>query len=191
MTGPTHGPVVGIDPGTTTTGLAARDGTRLIGHLVVEYDPAGTWGEYADAVEIGVHHLLALCDGVGAKPLVAVEDLIDPKGYEFVHPRDLIASARLVGYLMRAFPGAVVVRPGRHGSGALSSYPRELVSTREASTADKDRTWHVPKVRKSSTLRHARSAWDVAGAAHLTQAVTAHRAAHPNRITRTHPRGKR
>jgi len=186
-----HGPVVGIDPGTTATGLAARVGSRLLGWEVVEDDLAGPWQEYADAVEVTAHSLLALCDAdASGVPLVAVEDLIDPKGYEFVHPRDLIASARMVGYLLRGFPGAVLVRPARHGSGALATYPREIVSDREAAYADKARTWNTPRKPGKATVRHARSAWDVAGAAHLTLAVAAQRAARPNRIPTT-PRGKR
>ena len=178
------GPIVGIDPGSQTTGLVARHGTRLLGYKVIAL--TSTWAAYADSVEVAAHDLLATCDTTGA-PTVAVEDLIDPVGYEFVHPRDLIASARLVGYLLRAFPGAVLVRPGRHGSGALITYPRELVTAKEASYADKARTWHVAKKPGKATIRHARSAWDVAGAAPLARAVADHHATHPT----TTPRGKR
>lgn len=86
--------------------------------------------------------------------LVAIEDIVHPSPHlGLANMEGLLHTAQVLGALRSTFPAAVLVRPGGHGSAPLASYPPELVGDREPKGTGK--------------LRHARSAWDVAGAVKL------------------------
>lgn len=166
---------VGVDPGARWTGVITRGpGDVLVSRRVVDrtkVDPDSTrvTPAYLDAV---VEAVLAARDAGGTGTTVAVEDVVSPIGYEFVRPSDLIGLGVVVGCLLGRFPELVLVRPGKHGQRPLHTYPLELTTPAERAHATRAHTWGRPAPRNSD-IRHARSAWDVAGAGPANQKITA------------------
>lgn len=146
-------PIVGVDPGGRWTGIVLRTRDDCIDRTVVERGNAETLAPYLGRVidEVARLHLRIVgYDAAGSH--IAVEDLNDPTpqmGTTSV--RGLIGTAQVLGAIVMHWPAVTLVPPGAHGSKPLAAYPRELVGDREKSGA--------------GVLRHARSAWDVAGAA--------------------------
>jgi hypothetical protein len=166
---------VGVDPGARWTGIVTRGPADALVHQAVvdrlEVDPGSTrvTFTYLEAVARAV--LDARSAGGEGTP-VAVEDVVSPIGYEFVRPSDLVGLGVVVGCLIGYFPDAVLVRPGKHGARPLSTYPVELTTPGERAHATRRRTWSRPAPRNSE-IRHARSAWDVAGAGPVNQKIAA------------------
>jgi len=174
---------VGIDPGARTTGVTARDGTRLVGWILVDRTIVEP-----DTDRPGLPTMRAIVEAAArladpATSRIAVEDLLPPNphvtrkdGSSIIGWAAMLDVREIIGYVRCTYPAAVVVRPHGYGSMALASYPDELVSARERAHALKHRTLLAPAP-QSSTLRHARSGWDVAGAAAALARVEAARMA--------------
>ena len=170
---------VGVDPGAKWCGVVVRDGADAVWWRVVAESDHGH--RFLPACEAAVREAFT---AAGTNPLVAVEDAVPPGGFrdgkkQFARPVDILALGRAVGWLHHAVllltPRVVLVAPAGHGHRPLGSYPRVLVSDAEARSADRVRGWGRP-AGQSSTLRHARSAWDVAGAGPVAARVDAARA---------------
>lgn len=143
--------VLGVDPGGKTTGMAQRCGPRLAWWALVERRDGESDACYLTRVAGAVHqrHL-------ESPVVVAVEGLNHPSPHlGLANVSGLLATAEVLGALKMAAVmhgwRLVEVPPGGHGSAPLAGYPRELVRARERTGTGR--------------LRHARSAWDIAGAA--------------------------
>lgn len=153
--------VLGVDPGGASTGFVLRDGRTLLAHDVLDRDtaPRTLWVEAC--VEAANNMALE-----ATVDLVAIEDLNDPSPHMgMTSVRGLIDTAVVIGALVCWAQDPVtgvdvtLVPPGRHGraaegygrAGLLAAYPHELVGPQETSGTGR--------------LRHARAAWDCAGAA--------------------------
>jgi hypothetical protein len=184
--------VVGIDPGPSTTGLVARWRDTLLSFAIVTRDPSKTLASYARLVldragghpgsvagraERVCHH--GETDGV----LWAVEDYQTPTPHlGEVAPQQMVETCWLVGYLTAALreetpqgprPDAarvVLVAPAAHGRQPYGTYPDELVTDGER----RQPNWRLRTAGRSTLVSHARSAWDIAGAA-AHQTNMAHR----------------
>jgi hypothetical protein len=161
---------VGVDPG-METGIVARDGRTLIGWRVidakdVEPGAARPGRPTMELIEATVRAL----GGVDTR--VAVEDTVPPNSHHdgrlsIRQVEPLLRTAGVVGWLLRAFPDAVLVRPAGNGHDPLAAYLAacpDLVSQREHANAIRKGTL-MAKAPQHSQLRHARSAWDIAGVA--------------------------
>lgn len=165
---------IGVDPGARWTGIVVRSSADLWWHIVIDRDDCDGWPGYLDAVETGMQAASREAHG-GPDPVTwRVESVVGPVGYEFVRPADLIGLGITEGWVRRVVtvvdPWAqpVLVRPSGHGHKPLSTYPRALVTDTEARYADRHRSWHRP-AGQNAVIRHARSAWDVAGPNWLTE----------------------
>lgn len=152
--------VLGVDPGGASTGFVLRDGRDLLAHDVLDRDnaPRPLWVEACVEAATNMAHEADV-------DLVAIEDLNDPvPQMGMTSVRGLIDTAVVIGALLGWAQDPVtgtdvtLVPPGRHGraaegygrAGLLAAYPEALVGPRETG---------------GGRMRHARSAWDVAGAA--------------------------
>jgi len=116
---------------------------------VVTRDTEGLWPDSGYLIEVR-DTVAAALDIAGGDAVIAVEGVVNPSPHlGLSNPGGIIAAGMVLGAVLVGHPDAVLVRPGRHGSQALNSYPSELIGPRETTGAGK--------------LRHARSAWDVAG----------------------------
>lgn len=165
-------PVVGVDPGARATGIVLVGGTGLVAGVSVE-NPEGALlpppGEYLDRVVRAVFDLAESAPGC----VVAVESVTRPSWHVAKsasrgaagNPTALLGTAVVLGGVLGAYPGAVLVRPGRNGSAPMGGYPEELVSAGERRKPG----WEMRV--GGGKLRHQRSAWDVALAAQIEQCV--------------------
>jgi hypothetical protein len=146
-----HPAIIGVDPGANETGIVMRQGDDLWGHYVVVRK--GSWSSYFDNIHHLVMSLWSDQTRFRIQPHVAVEDVDPPNPHlGTINPNGLIGTAKVWGSIISSFPDTIEVPTGRNGSGPFSAYPEALRPTR-GKGAGKDK------------LRHARSAWDVAGAA--------------------------
>lgn len=167
------GPVLGIDPGGKSTGLVVRDRSALLASAVVERagDETGTRGvQVGPAYVAEVLAVVAELVAEHAPTVVGVESVVRPNphvnrrnGSSVIDVGPLLGASIVFGALAGAYPAAVWVPPGSNGSGPLAAYPSALVSAAEARHG-------VFRSGGGSKLRHARSAWDVAGRAALIAA---------------------
>jgi hypothetical protein len=144
--------VVGIDPGGSWTGIVVRRGADAIWvdavHRGDEVGDAGWLTHVLASLNAAMAEAASLQQGKG---LLAVEDVVAPNPHVRVtNVAALLATAKVVGMVLAVHPTAILVRPGGHGSAPLASYPPNLVGDRERAG--------------SGRLKHARSAYDVAGA---------------------------
>lgn len=161
---------VAVDPGATGTGVVARFGPELVWWTVVvragDEDPVpgrgvGVGSRYVHAVLDAVRQALAAVpDGA----LVAVEGVVAPGGWKRgkrdpIQPGTIAALGIVLGGILAARPDALVIPPNHHGEGLLVTYPPQLVTPAER------RLGLNRPARHSAALNHARSAWDLAGAA--------------------------
>lgn len=143
---------IGIDPGGRETGIVARVGLKVRRATIVTCETAprvlpdaGYLEEISDELAECRRH--ARDHGLDLE--VAVEGIVVPNPHvRMTNVAGLLGCAMVFGAVLRDSPRAVVVPPGRNGSGRLDSYPAELVGARETSGAGR--------------RRHLRSAWDVA-----------------------------
>lgn len=95
---------------------------------------------------------------------VAIEDVVEPNPHlGLSNVGAILRTSEVLGFVRCKFPYAVLVRPNRHGSQLLMSYPEELVTKREMDFAKRSGTLGRPAP-QNSDLRHARSAFDIARA---------------------------
>ncbi len=172
---------VGIDPGSTITGIVVRRGDDLLGHTLVRRAvdealipsnrgiPVGP--SYGQTLAVAVRHAILQAHeaAAGIAPVrVAVEDLIAPAGrvrgqIQGARPVDLMAASKALAYVELAAhesPLCELVRvpADRNGRNWLSQYPAALVTDRERSKGLNRPAEH------NADVNHCRSAWDVAGA---------------------------
>ncbi|MCA1841749.1 MAG: hypothetical protein LC792_00905 [Actinobacteria bacterium] len=139
--------IIGVDPGAAETGVVVRRGDDLVSAVVIDRRPGQPLAVYLASV-LRVLRVVAV---EGAT--IAVEDVTPPNPHMgMIAVGGLIGTAAVLGAVLGAHPGAVVVPAGGNGSGPLCAYPPSLRPTR-GKGAGYDR------------LRHARSAWDIAGGA--------------------------
>lgn len=157
------GLVVAVDPGGRHTGIVLRSGTILHYWALLTCDTDFDWylGEIIDTVTRAKDRArnLALENGdiFDHFPILAVEDINDPNPHMGVTSvRGLIDTAQVIGAISGHWP-IVRVPPGQHGSRPLSTYPDKIVGAKERSGR--------------GALRHVRSAWDIAAAAHIQTAI--------------------
>lgn len=163
--------VLGVDPGGVDTGMVVRECDQVVYQLVAHRaaDETGPRG-----VGVGPEYLRQLTDclehlvEVYGVHLVAIEGVVRPNphvnrrnGRSVTDPGPIIATAIVLGHVHATATAlgrdVVWVPPGRNGSLQLAAYPAQLVS-------DRERAKGLNRVGDSGILRHARSAYDVAGA---------------------------
>lgn len=157
---------VGVDPGSTETGIVTRRGTHLLWHAVIVRDHDEDHGQgvgvgpgYLSAVLAAVNTARYLAAGPAG---IAVELVVPPTAYingkrKFTNPEHAIATGIVLGAVLARHPDAVRVRPDSHGKGALLTYPAALVTHGER------RLGLQRPAGDSALIHHCRSAWDVAG----------------------------
>lgn len=155
--------VIGVDPGGRWSGGVVRAGDNLVDFMVIECTAPvhglATIGYARDVsawVSMKRRHMIER----GHAVLIGVEGLRPPTGFgpdhdegrHKINPTGLMGTAGVYFHLLTIFPDAIEVEPGGRGSAMLAAYPRALVGPREK------------RANSKGILRHARSAWDVAGA---------------------------
>lgn len=142
--------VLAIDPGSRETGIVVRRARDLLAHAtVVRRTPPGTYPTSADIDEV-LSTVAGLRDD--HRPhLFAVEGLVEPNPrMGMTNVKGIIGTALVAGAVLAVFD-CVVVEPDGHGSHPPALYPEPLRPTR-GKGAGRD------------SLRHCRSAWDIAHA---------------------------
>lgn len=146
---------IGIDPGGRYTGVSVRDGDIvLLSSTYVRPDdtPIVTWAVTVSDMIVNdvINHF------PDAK--IGIEGISDPKGFSGgkkapINPKYIIHAATVLGAIASKLPNAVIIKPGKNGSGEI--YPDVLNGRRP-----KD----LPGISDGATTRnHERSAFDVAG----------------------------
>lgn len=174
-----RGPLVtlGVDPGSKQTGIVVRRGADLLDHVTISRQAderaratVGLPASYLGSLRAAVAGLI----DTHPVAVIAIEGVVRPNPHvnagrtrasNIIDPTPIIATAVVLGYLWALHPDAVIVPPGRNGSQPLLAYPRALVSKEETRLG-------MHRV-GGGKLRHARSAWDVAGSGALTARVQA------------------
>ena len=167
---------VGVDPGARWTGVVVRQADTLLWHRVVDRTKTGD-ATYLEDVE----QALVTAAAHGDDLMWAIEDAVAPCGFrdgkkQFARPVDILALGQTLGWVRHVVvtlttPSRIVlVRPGGHGRSLLRAYPEVLV------TAAEKRGGMNRPAQSSAALSHARSAWDICGAAPLTARIEAARA---------------
>lgn len=163
---------VGVDPGGKWCGIVSRIGDEVIDqHVVTRADDEHVTDfalRCSRRVRSTAGRLRRECARRSLPPvvLIAHEDVVAPRWHSKgkakpINPVPIIHTGVVLGSCRAAVLDAmnVIVRPNSHGEAPLGSYPDELVSPAERRIDG----W---KLRKGTgKLRHARSAWDVAGTA--------------------------
>lgn len=161
--------ITGVDPGARWTGIVIRSGRELIAHDVAtrpKESPISDLGAgldlWREQVLDAVHGSLVTAREHGDQIALAVEGIVPPSphvrrrdGNSLTDPTAIMATAVIFGALLQEYNGRVIiVPPGGNGSRVMDSYPVEIRGS--------GRALKGPPMDKN---RHARSAWDVAGAA--------------------------
>jgi hypothetical protein len=159
---------IGVDPGARYTGVVGHH-EGVATWTVIDREHHGQ--RYLEAIEQAIHD--AWNDLASFSPGVAIEDVNAPSPHMgLARPADLIALGRVIGYLQRAFPAALLIPPNKHGSRPWGTYPRELLTAREWTNAQAK---PLAIAGQSSLMRHVRSAYDVAQAAPMAARLHAAR----------------
>lgn len=172
--------VVAVDPGSKRAGVVVRWGSELCAWGVAERkgDPLHEWTRrilsgmrcYSDEA---LSHIWPE-RGFDGDLVWAVEDFHVPTPHlGRVHARQVVETAWVVAYIyatareeQRYDPQpssadtAVLVPPNDFGRAPLGAYPPELVTDGE-----RRGQWQLRPAGRSTKVSHARSAWDLAGAA--------------------------
>lgn len=150
--------VVGVDPGGRQTGLVIRAGDKLVDACVLkrEGDEKLPTPGYLTEVFLGVDDYL---ERAGFDAILAVEGLVHPEPHmDLVNVLGLVGTGMVLAVVIAMWPDAVVVRPRGHGDLPPLAYPEPL----------------RPRARRlGGESKHARSAWDIAGAGRFQARVKA------------------
>jgi len=162
--------VIGVDPGARWTGIVARDGNTLLGHLILrnggELFPVEL--QWLRLVTDAVENFIRVYNA----DLLAVEGVTRPnwhvgKGRAAANPSAILATAEVAGAVqgcvLPGFTPVVSVRPGKHDKAPMCFYPEALVSDAERRKPD----WRTRV--GGGQLRHARAAWSIAQAGLLAR----------------------
>lgn len=147
--------VVGVDPGGRWTGLVARRGDELLDHAVLESPMGGEAMVPSDYLVTIIGWIGHWMDEMDAD-LVGMERATKPAGrrrdgeVEPIAPGSLIGLGMVCGAVLVNYPDTIIVP--QSGTDPLYAYPKALVGPRETTGT-------------GGRLRHARSAWSVAGGA--------------------------
>lgn len=159
----THIAVIGIDPGAKHTGIVLRQHRDVLHHVTIANPayPAITQ-DYLDRVLNAVQTAKVAATAATfprSTPLIAVEGVEAPNPHlGMINTLGVLGIAQVLGAIRGRFR-VVVVDPGKNGKLPLQTYPPALIGPRETG------------VYGQGKLRHERSAWDVAGKAHLYQGI--------------------
>ena len=173
--------IVGIDPGARNTGLVLVEFPQMGGHRSTLHKSLTIENPVSDFLPLADEYVMLVKDAISdlswqatsSDVLIAVEGVTRPTwnnagrfGGAAIDPGPLLSTALLVGHLAGSFRErgwpVRVVPPNHHGGGALASYPESLVSDAEK----RRRNWRATVGGDKAKLRHERSAFDVAMAAH-------------------------
>lgn len=150
--------LIGVDPGSRTSGLAVLQAGKLAGATLIGWDDGDDWAshsaEIVDTIDMWLNQIGDVTNGAGP-PIIRVEDVVPPTPH--VGPRPIsvapiLTTAKIVGYLMARWPSMVqLVAPARHGQRQpfRTCYPPELIGPRETTGT-------------SGRYRHVRAAYDIA-----------------------------
>lgn len=148
--------VIGVDPGGSSTGVVTRAGDQLLAWAVVRRQKNEDDGDFLGRVLDEVEDQIVAHD----VPAIALERVNAPGGFARgaatghrtpIALKGLVGTAAVYGALLGVYRHAYVVAPSGHGSNGRGAYPIELWGATEGDAG-------------TGFLRHARSAWDVAGA---------------------------
>lgn len=140
---------VGVDPGGRSTGVVIRAGHTFIGRELIQRDGAALFPDSSYILEV-ITAVRDAVEFVAGPTRVAIEGVVHPTGHvRMMNVSGLLGTAAVLGAVLGAFPDALVVPPGGHGSHGRTEYPAEL--------------WGAAEKTGTGKYRHLRSAWDVAG----------------------------
>ena len=146
---------LGVDPGSRSSGFVVRRSGELLASSVVERPKGQSLQTFGIRVSAEAQDLLSEWH----PDVAALEGLNVPNshmGRGTAQVRSYGETNRIIGHLEALGWAWVVIAPKGNGSAAPSSYPDALYGERE----------HPANGGKGTgKLRHARSAWDVAGKA--------------------------
>lgn len=147
--------VIGVDPGGSSTGVVTRAGDQLLAWAVVRRQKNEEDAAFLSRVLDEVDDQVVAHD----VPTIAVERVSAPGGFARgaatghrtpIALKGLVGTAAVYGAVLGVYRHAYVVAVGGHGANDRAAYPAELWSDREPLG--------------TGYLRHARSAFDIAGA---------------------------
>lgn len=153
--------IVGIDPGSKTTGMVGVERGKVIAAMLVVWHPDDTWAAHSDEVVAITRQWINVWKtnpkNADKLPLVRIEDTVAPTPWinghkQFIDPAPLLTISKVIGYVVASFPTmAQLVRPGGHGSRQplRACYPPILIGDRETTGV-------------GGKNRHARAAFDIA-----------------------------
>lgn len=169
--------VLGVDPGTRSTGLAVRDGGKMLGFTVLTNPRETIFPAARGWLREVVETATALAEEHGVE-LIAVESLRRPNwhvkgGRAAANPTHVIGTAQVLGAVQAMDTEIPIVEapPGKNGGSPLGVYPEGLVPDGERRKAD----WQMRV--GGGQLRHARSAWDCCGSGLLIHLANRQRSA--------------
>ena len=173
--------IVGVDPGARNTGLTLLEFPQMGGHRSTLHESHTIENAASDFLPLDSDYVGRVKAEISeltwhattSDVLIAIEGVTRPTwnnagrfGGAAIDPGPLLSTAMLVGVLDGAFTERgwpiLIVPPNHHGGGALASYPESLVSDAEK----RRRNWQATVGGDKAKLRHERSAYDVAIAAH-------------------------
>lgn len=152
--------ILGIDPGGAATGMVLRERDKVRAYAVIERRKV-TELAYLRSVADAIEPLAGQIDHVAVEGLVAPSPYIGGKK-QLIRPEHVMNVSVAYGWVLSVLVNVldlepIIVRPDGHGSRheALSLdvrrlYPADLIGPREGPAG-------------TGILRHARSAWDIAG----------------------------
>ena len=165
-------PVVGVDPGGRECGIIVRIRSgpvfvAVISRPAADRDPVPGAGYLNDVIDTLAQAVAVAETHADPRegPWVGCEEVKPPGGYARggqrrrpIDPAALIGMSMVYGAVLAVFPRVIVVPVGGNGSLPLRAYPRELVG------GPPNERCPPAEPKGTGLLRHARSAWDVAGA---------------------------
>jgi hypothetical protein len=176
--------ILGVDPGGQHTGLAILNSLgHLVDHAVIERPTAEGRIAWCNRCTEAAWRMLLV--PLGYDPdrhtaadvvteledtVIAIEDVIAPNphrnrpnGKSIINVDGLLDTAAVFGAFAETPAGTITaVRPDGHGHQPYATYPDELITPAERRT----KGWRLRTAGQSSTIRHARSAYDVARTTH-------------------------
>lgn len=152
--------ILGIDPGGAATGMVLREHAGVHAYAVIERKKLPEL-DYLRSVAEAIVPLTGHIDHVAIEGLVAPSPYINGKK-QLIRPEHVMNVSVTYGWILSVLVNVldlepIIVPPNGHGSrhealglDVRRLYPAELIGSREGPAG-------------TGILRHARSAWDIAG----------------------------